>query len=175
VWDGEDGVWFSGQFPRCLRQFRGDPQWDSEISRMEKSYSQRATENHRGPQSLAEETAIAKMVIGAAIDVHKALGPGLLESAYRECLHFDLVSMGLKVEAEKPMPIIYKSVKLDHGYRMDLLVENKLVIETKTIEAIAPVHIAQMLTYLRLGDFRLGLIINFHVAKLIEGIKRLAN
>ena len=140
-----------------------------------KSYTQRDTENHRGPQRLAVETEIAKRIIGAAIDVHKALGPGLLESAYRECLCYDLRSLGLKVELEKPMPIIYKEVKLDHGYRMDLLVEDRVVVETKTIEAIAPVHIAQLLTYLRLGDYGLGLIINFHGAKRLEGITRLAN
>lgn len=121
------------------------------------------------------ENELSNIVIGHAIEVHKALGPGLLESAYRECLYFDLVQHGLYVEKEKPMPIIYKEVKLDHGYRMDLLVEGKLVIEIKTIEFFMDVHTAQMLTYLRLGNYKLGLLINFHVAKLKDGIKRIIN
>ena len=121
------------------------------------------------------ENELSKIVIGKAIDVHKALGPGLLESAYRECLYFDLVQHGLYVEKEKPMPIIYKEVKLDHGYRMDLLIDGKLVVEIKTIEFFTDVHTAQLLTYLRLGNYKLGLLINFHVAKLKEGIKRIIN
>ncbi|MCB0494199.1 MAG: GxxExxY protein [Cyclobacteriaceae bacterium] len=121
------------------------------------------------------ENELSNIVIGKAIEVHKALGPGLLESAYRECLYFDLMQSELYVEKEKPMPIVYKDVKLDHGYRMDLLVENKLVIEIKTVEFFTDVHTAQMLTYLRLGNYKLGLLINFHVAKLKEGIKRIIN
>ena len=98
------------------------------------SYTQRATEKHGEPQRLALENDIATIVIGAAIEIHKKLGPGLLESAYRECRYFELMSRGLTVEREKPMPITYKSVRLDHGYRIDLLVENKVVIETIACE-----------------------------------------
>jgi len=121
------------------------------------------------------ENELSNIVIGKAIEVHKVLGPGLLESAYRECLYFDLVQSGLYVEKEKPMPIVYKDVKLDHGYRMDLLVENKLVVEIKTVEFFTDVHTAQVLTYLRLGNYNLGLLINFHVALLKDGIKRIIN
>ena len=121
------------------------------------------------------ENEISQIVIGCAIDLHRTFGPGLLESAYRECLYYDLLQKGLFVVKEKPMPIIYKEVKLDHGYRMDLLVENKVVIELKTVESINEVHLAQVLTYLKLGDYRLGLIINFHTKLLKEGIKRIIN
>ena len=121
------------------------------------------------------ENELSKIVIGHAIEVHKALGPGLLESAYRECLYYDLIQSGLYVEKEKPMPILYKEVKLDHGYRMDLLVENKLVIEIKTVEFFTDVHLAQVLTYLRLGNYHLGLLMNFHVARMKDGIKRVIN
>lgn len=121
------------------------------------------------------ENDISNIIIGCAIDVHRAFGPGLLESAYRECLYYDLHEKGLQVEKEKPMPIIYKEVKLDHGYRMDLLVENKVVVELKRTEAINEVHIAQLLTYLKLGDYRLGLIINFQTKLLKDGIKRIIN
>lgn len=121
------------------------------------------------------ENEISKIIIGCAIDVHKQLGPGLLESAYKECLAFDLNEKGLYVENEKPMPIVYKEVKLDHGYRIDLLIEKKVVIETKTVEFFTDVHTAQVLTYLRLGNYKLGLLINFHVNLLKNGIKRIIN
>ena len=121
------------------------------------------------------EDEISSIIIGCAIDVHRTFGPGLLESAYRECLHYDLTEQGLFVVKEKPMPIIYKEVKLDHGYRMDLLVENKVVVELKRAEAINDVHIAQLLTYLKLGNYRLGLIINFQNKLLKDGIKRIIN
>ena len=121
------------------------------------------------------EDEISNKIIGAAIEVHRKLGPGLLESAYRECLSYELMLMGLKIEKEKPMPIIYKEVKLDHGYRMDILVENKVVIEIKTVEELNDVHTAQVLTYLKLGDYKLGLLLNFHVAVLKRGIKRIIN
>ena len=107
--------------------------------------------------------------------MHKLLGPGLLESAYQECLYYELKQMGLKVQKEKPMPIIYKEVKLDHGYRIDLLVEDKVVIETKTVDTLNDVHLAQVLTYLRLGNYNLGLLLNFQVAMLKNGIKRVIN
>lgn len=121
------------------------------------------------------ENDISKMVIGCAIDVHKQLGPGLLESAYQECLLFELREKGLLVEKEKPMPIVYKEVKLDHGYRIDLLVQNKVVIEIKTVESLTDVHTAQVLTYLKLGEYKLGLLINFNVSLLKDGIKRIIN
>jgi GxxExxY protein len=118
---------------------------------------------------------LTQIIIGKAIEVHKVLGPGLLESAYQECLYYELKEAGLKVQKEKPMPIVYKEVKLDHGYRLDLIVENQVVVELKTIEGFHPVHTAQMLTYLKLGNYKLGLIINFHVSLLKDGIKRLVN
>lgn len=121
------------------------------------------------------ENEISNIVIGAAIEVHKILGPGLLESAYQECLFSELKNKGLKVIKEKPMPIVFKDVKLDHGYRIDLLVEDKVVIEIKTVEGFTDVHFAQVLTYLRLGNYKLGLLINFHVKLLKDGIKRFIN
>jgi GxxExxY protein len=121
------------------------------------------------------EAELTSKVIGCAIEVHRALGPGLLESAYRDCLFYELQINGLSVEREKPMPIVYKTVELNHGYRMDLLVNNKLVIETKTIEAFTDVHFQQVLTYLRLGNYPLGLLINFHVTVLGRGIRRIIN
>ncbi len=121
------------------------------------------------------ENEISNVVIGKAIEVHKMLGPGLLESAYKECLYYELQTHGLFVEKEKPMPIIYKEIKLEHGYRIDLLVENKLVIEVKTVEEFTAVHAAQFLTYLKLGNYRLGLLINFHVSLLKDGIRRIIN
>lgn len=117
----------------------------------------------------------ANKVIGCAIKVHKALGPGLLESAYKECLCYELIKAGLFVEKEKPMPLIYEEVKLEIGYRIDLLVEKKLVIEVKSKEALNDVDLAQTLTYLKIGDFRLGLLINFNVTLLKNGLKRVAN
>ena len=121
------------------------------------------------------ENEISNKIIGCAIDVHKQLGPGLLESAYQECLFYELKQAGLKVEKEKPMPIIYKEVKLDHGYRIDLLVEEKVVIEIKTVETLNDVHTAQVLTYLRLGNYKLGLLLNFQVSMLKNGMKRIIN
>lgn len=121
------------------------------------------------------ENEISNKIIGCAIEVHQQLGPGLLESAYQECLSYELIQLGLKVQKEKSMPIVYKEVKLDHGYRIDLLVEDRLVIEIKTVEAFTDVHTAQVLTYLRLGNYKLGLLLNFHVAVLKNGIKRVIN
>lgn len=121
------------------------------------------------------DSELTSKVIKCAIDVHRALGPGLLESAYRECLEYELVNSGLFVIKEKPMPIVYKDVHLDHGYRMDLLVENRIVLELKTVEFLTNVHFAQLLTYLRLGDYPLGLLINFNVKLLKDGIKRVIN
>ena len=122
-----------------------------------------------------DENELSNIIHGCAIEVHKQLGPGLLESAYQECLYHELINSGLSVVKEKPMPIVYKDVKLDHGYRIDLLVNNKVVIEIKTVEMFTDVHTAQVLTYLRLGNFKLGLLLNFHVLTLKSGIKRIIN
>ncbi len=121
------------------------------------------------------EDELSNIILGCAIEVHKKLGPGLLESAYQECLFFELTEKGLEVVKEKPMPIVYKDLKLDHGYRLDLLVDNKVVIEIKTVEAFSDVHFAQVLTYLKLGDYKLGLLLNFHVTSLKQRIKRIIN
>jgi len=118
---------------------------------------------------------LTEKIIGAAIEVHRTLGPGLLESAYQEYLFYELTSLGFKVEKEKALPIIYKEVKLDHRYRIDLLVENKIVLELKTVESLTDVHTAQILTYLKLGEYRLGLLINFHTKLLKNGLKRYIN
>ena len=118
---------------------------------------------------------LTEKIIGAAIEVHRTLGPGLLESAYQECLSFELISRGLQVEKEKSLPIVYKEIKLDHGYRIDLLVENKIVLELKTVEFLTDVHSAQILTYLKLGNYPLGLLINFHTNLLKNGLKRFIN
>ncbi|MEQ8361439.1 MAG: GxxExxY protein [Cyclobacteriaceae bacterium] len=122
-----------------------------------------------------DENELSKEIIGIAIEVHKSLGPGLLESAYKECLNYKMIQTGLYVEKEKPMPLVFEDVKLDCGYRMDLLVENKLVIEVKSVESLTDVHLAQTLTYLKLGNFKLGLLINFNVVMLKHGIKRVIN
>jgi len=121
------------------------------------------------------ENELSSKIIGLAIEVHKSLGPGLLESAYKEVLFYKIQQSGLKVEKEKPMPLVFEEVKLDCGYRIDLLVENKLVIEIKAGEALNDVHLAQVLTYLKVGNFKLGLLINFNVAQLKQGIKRIIN
>jgi len=121
------------------------------------------------------ENELARDVIGCAIDVHRALGPGLLESAYQECLFYKLSSRYFYVEKERSMPLVFEDVRLDCGYRIDLLVEKKLVVEIKSVEALNDVHLAQVLTYLKLGDFKLGLLINFNVAILKNGIKRVIN
>lgn len=121
------------------------------------------------------ENELSKIIIGCAIEVHKHLGPGLLESAYQECLYYELKNLKLDVQKEKALPIVYKEVRLDHGYRIDLLVNNKVVIEIKTVEFFAEVHTAQVLTYLKLGNYKLGLILNFYVSSLKNGIKRVVN
>ncbi len=121
-----------------------------------------------------ETDPLTNNIIGAAIDVHRALGPGLLESAYEACLTYELRLRQLKVETQKPLPIYYKDVILDCGYRMDLVVEDKVIIEIKSVNTIAPIHEAQLLSYLRLyGCCQRGLLINFNVKRLVEGIRRL--
>jgi len=121
------------------------------------------------------ENELSIRIIGLAIEVHSALGPGLLESAYKECLFYKIWSSGLDVEKEKPMPLIFDDVKLDCGYRIDLLVDKKVVIEVKSVESINEVHMAQLITYMRLENYKLGLLLNFHVLKLKDGIKRVVN
>jgi len=119
-----------------------------------------------------DENELSRIVIGLAIEVHNALGPGLLESAYKECLYYKILKAGLFVEKEKIMPLIFEEVKLDCGYRIDILVERKLVLELKSIEAI---HLAQTLTYMKLGNYQLGLLMNFNVIRLKDGLKRVVN
>jgi GxxExxY protein len=118
---------------------------------------------------------LTKTIIGIAIKVHTQLGPGLLESAYKECLYYEIQKHEIFVEKEKPMPLIYEQVKLEIGYRLDLLVDNKLVIEIKAVEGLNDVHVAQTLTYLKLGNYKLGLLINFNVSLLKNGIRRIIN
>ncbi|HNW96883.1 MAG TPA: GxxExxY protein [Bacteroidales bacterium] len=120
-----------------------------------------------------KENEITEKIIGCAIKVHSNLGPGLLESAYKECLFYELIKSGLVVEKEKPLPLIYEEIKMECGYRIDLLVENSVVIEIKSVDAINDIHVAQVLTYLKLSKCRIGLLINFNVVKLKDGIKRL--
>ena len=122
-----------------------------------------------------KENELSHIVIGLAIDIHSSLGPGLLESAYQECLFYKLNKEGFKVEKEKTMPLIFEGLKLDCGYRIDLLVENKLVIEIKRVDALNEIHLAQTLTYLKLGKYKLGLLINFNTILLKSGIKRIIN
>ncbi|MBG6186663.1 GxxExxY protein [Flavobacterium sp. CAN_S2] len=121
------------------------------------------------------ENEISKIVFESALKVHKVLGPGLLESAYEECLFYELKKSNLKVEKQKALPLIYEEVKLDVGYRIDMIIENKFIVEVKSVEALTDVHLAQLLTYLRLSDCRLGLLINFNVKLLKEGVRRVIN
>jgi GxxExxY protein len=118
---------------------------------------------------------ITENIIGCAIEVHRALGPGLLESAYQECLLYELRAMGYSVQKEVSRPIVYKDITLNQGYRIDLLVENKIVVELKTVERFTEVHSAQILTYMKLGDYPLGLLLNFNTKLLKNGIKRFIN
>ena len=121
------------------------------------------------------ENEISYKVIGSAIKVHKALGPRLLESAYQECLYYELQKEGLSVVKEKAMPLVYENVKLEVGYRLDLVVEDKVVVEIKSVEALNDVHRAQLITNLKLGDYKLGLLMNFNVATIKSGIERIVN
>ena len=124
-------------------------------------------------QAKADRDPLSGRVIGCAIEVHKVLGPGLLESAYEECLCYELSREGLSFERQKDLPVVYKSIKLDCGYRLDILVEEQLVVEIKTVERILPLHEAQLLTYLKLGGLSTGLILNFNSPVLRDGIKRM--
>ncbi len=118
--------------------------------------------------------SLTERIIGAAIDVHKALGPGLLESAYEECLSYELTQGAMNFQRQVALPIVYKDVRLDCGYRIDLIVERSVVVELKTVEKLAPIHEAQLLTYLKLSGIRTGLILNFHTPVLREGIRRMS-
>lgn len=121
------------------------------------------------------ENEISSKIIGAAIEVHKQLGPGLLESTYETCLTYELKQMGLDVKQQQALPVVYKEVKLDAGYRIDLLVENKVIVEIKSVDALADIHTAQLLTYLKLKDLKLGLLINFNSVRVVDGLKRIVN
>lgn len=120
-----------------------------------------------------EINKITQTIIGCAIEVHKQLGPGLLESTYEACLYYELIKANLFVQRQLGLPLIYKEINLEQGYRLDLLIENSVVVEIKMVEAINAIHVAQTLTYLKLSGVKIGLIINFNVLKLTDGVKRL--
>lgn len=122
-----------------------------------------------------EESYLTEKIIDCSIKVHKALGPGLLESVYQSCLYYELNKSGLLVEKEKALPVIYEEVKLDCGYRIDLLIEKKIIVEVKSVDALSDIHLTQVLTYLKLSNNRFGLLINFNVLKLKDGLKRVVN
>ncbi|AQG78383.1 GxxExxY protein [Spirosoma montaniterrae] len=121
------------------------------------------------------ENEITECFIGCAMQVHRKLGPGLLESVYEECVAYELSKTGLFVERQKALPVVYETIKLDSGYRVDLLLNRKVIIELKAVEALNEVHLAQLMTYLRLADCRLGLLVNFNVILLKQGIRRVVN
>jgi len=137
--------------------------------------TQRLTQSLAKGMFFMDENQISNLIIGCAIEVHRVLGPGLLESAYETCLTYELREKGLTAQQQIPVPVIYKEVKLEHGYRMDLLVEGRVVVEIKSVDFISDIHEAQLLTYLKLADHRLGLILNFNTQMLKNGIKRLVN
>ena len=114
-------------------------------------------------------------IIGAAIEVHRHLGPGLLESAYETCLAFELEQLGFRIERQRTLPVVYKNVKLDCGYRLDIVVEGVIIVEVKAIDQLAPIHDAQLLSYLRISGLKVGLLMNFHVRVLKDGLKRIVN
>ena len=121
------------------------------------------------------ENEIAKIVVNEAIHVHRFLGPGLLESAYQECLFYKLKEQGLNVEKQKPLPLVFEEVRLEIGYRVDLMIEDKFIVEIKSVNELNDVHLAQILTYLKLSECKLGLLINFNVSLLKKGIRRVVN
>jgi GxxExxY protein len=121
------------------------------------------------------EDTLARIVFESGLKVHKALGPGLLESAYEECLHYELLQCGLLVERQKGLPLVYEAVKMDIGYRPDLIIDGKLIVEIKAVEALNDVHLAQLLTYLKLSGCKLGLLINFNTALFKDGVRRVIN
>ena len=122
-----------------------------------------------------ELNLMTQHIIGAALEVHKNLGPGLLESAYEACLAFELIQLGLKIETQKPLPLVYKQVMLDCGYRLDILVEDKVIIEVKAVEKLLPIHEVQLVSYLKLTGCKVGLLINFNLKVLTDGIVRKVN
>ena len=119
-----------------------------------------------------ERDPLTEQIIGAAIEVHRVLGPGLLESAYEVCLAHDLIEMGLAIDRQRALPLIYKTIKLEQVYRLDLVVEGEVIVEIKTVERLLPIHQAQLLTYLKLGGYKKGLLLNFHADVLRHGIRR---
>jgi GxxExxY protein len=119
-----------------------------------------------------EFDTLSRQVIGCAIEVHKLLGPGLLESAYEECLAYELNRLGIQVARQRPVPVVYKKIKLECGYRLDLMISGEIIIEIKSVEALAPIHKAQILTYMRFSKIKIGLLINFNVTNLKQGIRR---
>lgn len=121
------------------------------------------------------ENELSRIIVDCAYKVHKTLGPGLLESSYEECLFYELMKADLYVEKQKPLPLVYENIKMEIGYRVDLIVEKKVIIEIKAVEALNDVHLAQILTYLKLSECKLGLLINFNVALIKNGIKRVVN
>jgi GxxExxY protein len=122
-----------------------------------------------------ELDSITKQVIGGAIDVHRALGPGLMESVYETCLASELIDRGISVERQKGLPVTYKEITLESGYRLDLLVDGKVIVEIKAVELLSPLHKSQLLTYLKLSGLRVGLLINFNVTELRKGVQRIVN
>jgi GxxExxY protein len=121
------------------------------------------------------ENELSKIVFDCALKVHQTLGPGLLESAYEECLFYELKKTGLDIQKQKPLPLIYEEVKLDVGYRLDIIIENKLILEIKSVDTLNDIHFAQLMTYLKLTNCKLGLLINFNVVLVKNGIKRVVN
>lgn len=121
------------------------------------------------------ENELSKVVFNCALKVHQTLGPGLLESASEECLYYELKKTGLDIQKQKPLPLIYEEVKLDIGYRLDIIIENKLILEIKAVDALNEIHFAQLLTYLKLTNCKLGLLINFNVTLIKNGIRRIVN
>jgi len=115
---------------------------------------------------------ITYKIIGCVYKVHSELGPGLLESTYEVCLEYELLQIGLKVEKQKALPVVYRDIKLDAGYRIDLLIENKIILEIKSVDKLAPIHQAQLMTYLKLSGLKLGLLLNFNVKDMKQGVKR---
>ena len=121
------------------------------------------------------ENELSKIVFESGLKIHRAFGPGLLESAYEECLFYELVKANVFVEKQKGLPLVYEEVKLDIGYRTDLVIENKLIVEIKAVEVLNDIHLAQILTYLKLSNCKLGLLINFNVVLFKDGVKRVIN
>jgi GxxExxY protein len=129
----------------------------------------------RNPSLAGELGKLTETIIGSAIAVHRELGPGLLESAYEACLSYELTQAGLKVDRQKPLPVRYRDVNLDCGYRLDLVVEDRVIVELKAVERLEPIHDAQLLSYLKLSGLAIGLLINFNVRFLRDGVRRLVN